>query len=164
MTGDWRLTTTPRCLITACTALRRRMFTERWIVTEVTAQLFQSAALCECAVLAYCVMPDHLHALVEGRSERADFDAAIRGLTLARRSLWQPGAQLRLLRDDEPSDAVARYILENPVRTGLTQFVGEYPFAWSDVYKLESLFSHRSPVSSLQSPVSSRQAGRRRHR
>jgi hypothetical protein len=133
------------------------MFVERWIVSEVTAQLFQSAALCGCAVLAYCVMPDHLHALVEARSARADFDALIRGLTLARRSLWQPGSHVRILRDDEASDTVARYILENPVRAGLAQAVGEYPFAWSDVYDLESLFSRQSSVTGHQS-------ARRKHR
>jgi putative transposase len=134
------VTTQTRCLVTACSALRCRVFTERWIVTEVTSHLFQSAALCECAVLAYCVMPDHLHALVEARSARADFEALMRGLTRARRSIWQPGFHKRRLRDDEASDTVARYILENPVRAGLTQVVGEYPFAWSDVYDLERLF------------------------
>lgn len=131
----------PRAVITACASFRRPVFTERWLVTDVTAQLFQHAALFECGVLAYCVMPDHLHALVEGQSERADFDALMKGFTHARRSLWQPGHHQRLLRDDEESDAIARYILENPVRAGLTQTVGEYPFAWSDVYDLESLFS-----------------------
>jgi REP element-mobilizing transposase RayT len=114
------------------------VFTERWIVTDVTAQLFQSAALFECGVLAYCVMPDHLHVLIEAQSDRSDFAALMKGFTHARRSLWQPGHRERVLRDDEESDAVARYILENPVRAGLSRTVGDYPFAWSDVYDLAS--------------------------
>jgi len=138
----------PRSLLTTCTALRRRVFTERWIVTEVTAQLFQYAALLECGVLAYCVMPDHLHALVEAKSDRSDFGALMNGLTQARRSLWQPGHRERVLGDTEDSDVVARYILENPIRAGLSRAVGDYPFAWSDVYDLESLFSSGRRVRS----------------
>ena len=143
-------TTRPRSLFTTCTALRRPVFTERWLVTEVTAQLFQSAALFECVVLAYCVMPDHLHALVEARSEPSDVEALMKRFTQAtgfayrqhtRQSLWQPGYHERMLRDDEASDAITRYILENPLRAGLSRTIGEYPFAWSDVYDLESLFT-----------------------
>ena len=110
-------------------------------MTEVTSQLFQSAARCECGVLAYCVMPDHLHTLIEAQAARADFDALMTCFTRGQRSLWQPGHRERVLRGDEASDSAARYILENPVRAGLTRVVGEYPFAWSDVYDLESLLS-----------------------
>ena len=58
-----------------------------------------------------------------------------------RQPLWQRGFHERILRDDESSERVARYILENPVRAGLTAVWGEYPYAWSDVYDLESLFT-----------------------
>jgi putative transposase len=105
-------------------------------------------------------MPDHLHALVEAQSARADFDALIRGFTRTRRSLWQPGSHARVLRDNEASDTVARYILENPVRAGLTQVVGEYRFAWSDVYDLESLFNRQSSVTTGSLPSTRRRLER----
>jgi REP element-mobilizing transposase RayT len=138
------------------------VFTERWVVTEVTSQLFQSAAVFECVVLAYCVMPDHLHALVEVQSEPSDFEALMKGFTQAtdcayrqhtRRPLWQPGYHERMLRDDEASDTIARYILENPLRAGLSRTIGEYPFAWSDVYDLETLFSRETCGSSRRHEI-----------
>jgi len=102
----------------------------------------------EFVVLAYCLMPDHLHALVEAQSEQSDFQAFVkrfkqttgfRHRQLTRNALWQPGFHERVLRNDEASPAVVRYILENPVRTGLAKQIGEYPFAGSGVYDLASL-------------------------
>ena len=58
---------------------------------------------------------------------------------LTKQSLWQPGFHERVLRNDEASPAVVRYILENPVRAGLAEQIGEYPFAGSGVYDLASL-------------------------
>jgi REP-associated tyrosine transposase len=95
-------------------------------------------------------MPDHLHALVEAKSERSDFEAfmkrfkQITGFTYKKQtgaSLWQPGYHERILRSDEASENVARYILENPIRAGLSKELGEYPYAWSDVYDLEGLLT-----------------------
>jgi putative transposase len=145
---------TRRCLVTTRTAFRRPVFARCGLVTEVTGQLLQQAALFEFAVPAYCVMPDHLHALVEATSQRASLEAFVtRFKTATRQALWQAGYHARQLRDGEATDTVARYILENPVRAGLTKAIGEYPYAWSDVYDLESLFSHQSSVISPQSSV-----------
>jgi len=46
-----------------------------------------------------------------------------------------------VLRDDESTEALARYTLENPVRAGLAARLGEYPFAGSDLYNLQGLLS-----------------------
>ena len=166
-----------RYSVTTCTAFRRPVFSERWLVTDVTAQLLRSAALFAFSVPAYCVMPDHLHALVEAKSARADVDAFLKGFKQitgaryrqqTRDALWQPGHHERMLRDDEASDAAARYILENPVRAGLSNAVGDYPYAWSDVYDLERLFVDPpvqygvAPAPSVQSqPPSSGSASTR---
>ena len=53
--------------------------------------------------------------------------------------LWQPGYHERVLRDDEATLTVVRYILENPIRAGLATDLGEYPFAGSEKYSLEDL-------------------------
>ena len=53
--------------------------------------------------------------------------------------LWQAGYHERILRNDEASPSVARYILENPVRAGLTKAIDEYPFAGSGIYDGEAL-------------------------
>jgi len=93
-------------------------------------------------------MPDHLHALLEARFEGSDFRAFVKRFKqttgFAHRqatgqSLWQHGYHERVLRNDEASEAVVRYILENPVRAGLTKDIGEYPFAGSGTYDLNGL-------------------------
>jgi hypothetical protein len=45
--------------------------------------------------------------------------------------LWQRGYFEHVLRDDEDSFGVARYILDNPVRTGLARNPQDYPSAGS---------------------------------
>jgi putative transposase len=139
-----------RYFATTCTALRRPVFTERWAATGVTDRLRKDAPLFDFALPAYCVMPDHVHFLLHGKSDRADFQAFMKRFKQmtgfaykqqTRRMLWQRGYHERILRDEESSETVARYIIENPIRAGLTKTLGEYPYAWSDVYDLQALFS-----------------------
>ena len=139
-----------RYFATTCTVLRRPVFNQRWVATQVTAHLRQTSTLLDFALPAYCLMPDHLHLLVHATSERADFIAFMKrfkqltGFAYKRQtghSLWQSGYYDRILRDEESSESVARYILENPIRAGLTSAWGEYPYAWSDVYDLQPLFA-----------------------
>jgi hypothetical protein len=44
-----------------------------------------------------------------------------------------------VLRDDEVTQTVAKYILENPVRAGLMREPLDYPFSGSLVYSREQL-------------------------
>jgi REP element-mobilizing transposase RayT len=139
-----------RYFATTCTALRRPVFAERWAATAVTERLRKDALLFDFALQAYCVMPNHVHLLIHAKSERSDFRALMKHFKQmtgfaykqqTRQRLWQVGYHERILRDDESSETVARYIVENPVRAGLTTALGEYPYAWSDVYDLEALFA-----------------------
>ena len=50
---------------------------------------------------------------------------------LHRNELWQRNYIERVLRDDEYTLTVARYILDNPVRAGLVQSPEEYEFSGS---------------------------------
>jgi len=102
----------------------------------------------EFAILAYVLMPDHAHVLAEAESERSDFPAFVKrfkqttGFAYRRETgqpLWQPGYHERVLRNDEITEAVVRYILENPIRANLSKDLGEYPFAGSGKYDLEAL-------------------------
>ena len=92
------------------------------------------------AVLAYVFMPDHLHLLIEGRSDAADlraFATRFRSRTaIALQSrpgvpFWQDGYHDRILRREEATPAVIAYILNNPVRAGLATDPLDYPFSWS---------------------------------
>jgi hypothetical protein len=53
--------------------------------------------------------------------------------------LWQPQYYDHVLRDEEDTLRVARYIIVNPVRAGLVTSPRDYPFSGSDVMPLETL-------------------------
>jgi len=93
-------------------------------------------------------MPDHLHLLTEGQSERSDCRRFIvrarqfAGFHYSKRygeRLWQRYGYERVLRDNEQTLAVARYILGNPVRAGLVDRPQAYRFLGSDRYRLEEI-------------------------
>ena len=100
---------------------------------------------------AYCFMPDHDHLLVEGSSPGSDLRRFAKdakqysGFHYKReygKHLWQPSYYDHVLRDEEDTWSVARYIVENPLMAGLSTRVDEYPFVGSCVVtKAELLFS-----------------------
>ena len=88
-------------------------------------------------------MPDHFHGLLEGRSEHSQLTELVRRFKQStafhyrRRTgdvLWQPGYHEHVLRSEEATGSIARYILENPIRAGLAIAVGEYPYCGSRIY------------------------------
>jgi putative transposase len=109
-------------------------------VNEAVLQLRRTSHAEEFAIIAYCFMPDHLHLLVEGTSETSNlvvFANEVKQRTAYRYrrrhngALWQKGYFEHVLRDDEATLAVARYILANPVRGRLVQEPHDYPFSGS---------------------------------
>ena len=87
------------------------------------------------ATLAYVVMPDHLHWLID--LKRGELAIAVRLLKgrssreLGRHGhggrVWQAGFYDHALRSDEGVIEVARYIIANPLRAGLVERVADYP-------------------------------------
>jgi REP element-mobilizing transposase RayT len=91
-------------------------------------------------VHAYCVMPDHMHALVCAASEASDLMAFVEeykqqtGFVFVRRTrrkLWQFKYYDRILRSCDSAEAVAWYVWLNPVRKGLCRTPLEYPYLGS---------------------------------
>jgi putative transposase len=92
--------------------------------------------------LAWVVMPDHLHWLVQlgdsdldslmrqVKSRSAMAINRARGMTGA---IWQEGFHDRALRKEEDVRAAARYVVANPLRAGLVTRLGDYPF-WDAVW------------------------------
>jgi REP element-mobilizing transposase RayT len=127
-------------LLTICACERRTVFDDARAVTPIVTQLQDIAVDRQFALVVYCIMPDHMHALLEGLSDHADFRQYVR-LFKQRTSfdwkqaygtqLWQRSYFDRVLRDDEDTISVARYILRNPVRAGLVREPLEYPFLGS---------------------------------
>ena len=117
----------------------------------VERQILRAAMRFEFAVLAYCLMPDHVHLLMEGRSERSDLRRFIKRAkqssgqsyaAAASGSLWQDSYHDHVVRPEEDLSGIARYIIENPVRAGLVKSPLDYPFVGSTVWPLEELI-HR---------------------
>jgi putative transposase len=137
-----------RYFVTFCTFDRRAVFSDVALGHRVISQFRRTCAKTKFAILAYCLMPDHAHLLVEGRSERSDFRGLIKSLkqssgqrhaSRTKRRLWQEGYWDRVLRPDDDAKKVARYIVENPVRAGLVRCAADYPLVGSDVWTLEEL-------------------------
>ena len=137
-----------RYFLTFCTDSRQRVFVTPERVDLVLLQIERSVSEESFAIVAYCFMPDHLHLLIEGRAESSDCRRFIRrakqfsgfhySKTFGHR-LWQRYGFERVLRDDQPTLGVARYILENPLRARLVQRVEDYPFGGSRQYSLPEI-------------------------
>ncbi len=137
-----------RYSVTFCVLDRRSVFTKADVVESVLSHFLEEATTFACAILAYCFMPDHVHLLVEGTSEDADLRSFVTrakqksGFDFAahhKRRLWQKGYYERIVRDDEPTTEVIRYIIANPVRAGFVIEPSEYPFWGSGLHTREAL-------------------------
>jgi REP element-mobilizing transposase RayT len=137
-----------RYSLTFCTNHRQSLFTTHAVVGLVLEQIARAADEQQFAAIAYCLMPDHVHLLVEGKSADSDgrnFIARAKQYSgfyykrEHRATLWQRYGFEHVLRDDELTLVVAKYILENPVRAGLVKRVEDYPFLGSLVYSLSEL-------------------------
>jgi len=160
---DFAYTGRCRYSLTFCTYQRQTRFTDPDAVQEAVRQILQSARLYDFAVFAYCFMPDHLHLLVEGQSETAELipfaHAAKQQIAYHYRrrhdvTVWQKGYYEHVLRDDEATLTVAKYILENPVRGGLVAEPRDYPFSGSSVWTWDQLLEMwQSDASALRNIV-----------
>jgi putative transposase len=129
-----------------CCANRRKLF-----ITNKSCEWFlnilrQSIVIHSFAIHAYCLMPDHVHLLLEGLDPASDLLQLMRALKIKTstpyerktgRPLWQKKFYDHILRRNDSPDAVAWYIWMNPVRAGLSsrpeqyRFLGSLTGAWS---------------------------------
>jgi putative transposase len=137
-----------RYFLTMCTHRRAPVFVDGASIEEPLDYLLRTSTDEACAVIAYCFMPDHLHVLVEGRSARSDLRRFAK--TYKQRSgyawkqrhsrqLWQRSYYDHVLREDEDTLGVARYILENPVRAGICRDPRGYPLLGSATMHIRDL-------------------------
>src|SRR5262245_54084253 len=137
-----------RYLITITTGYRARHFSIAEHAHALSSQISPFFIARGFEVLAYCLMPDHLHLLLEGTRDDADLREAVRawkqrtGYDWKQRTgsrLWQPGFHDRVLREGDDARAVVRYVLYNPVRAGLVPTALEYAWSGSLRYTLQEL-------------------------
>ena len=126
--------------LTLCTCDRIPYFRPRRIARWLLESLQQTAAQKSFTVRAYCLMPDHLHLLLQGDSASSDLLSFVRTLkhkttfyfrVRTAKTLWQISFFDHVLRTAEDFSKTAEYILLNPVRAGLVQRAEDYPYSAS---------------------------------
>ncbi|MGE8146294.1 REP-associated tyrosine transposase [Pseudomonas frederiksbergensis] len=92
--------------------------------------------------LAWVVMPDHFHWLIELQNiplpkliarTKSRTTVALNRAIQREGPLWQQGFHDRAIRKEEDLQAVARYIVRNPIRAGLVSKAGDYPL-WDAIW------------------------------
>jgi REP element-mobilizing transposase RayT len=130
-------------LITTVTQGRSAVFANFELARLVIAELRACDERGTCQTLAFVLMPDHLHWLVQLRGGELSalvgyFKAHAAKVVNRRRgmtgeSLWQHGFYDQALRREEDLVAMARYVVRNPVRAGLVKKAGDYPH-WDAIW------------------------------
>ncbi|HSW13416.1 MAG TPA: transposase [Solimonas sp.] len=122
---------------------RTPVFADFWLGRSIASCLHEGDLVRDARTLAWVLMPDHLHWLVQ-LGDLLTLDQLVRrfksvsALRINTRrgivgALWQPGYYDHLVRDDENLLDASRYIVANPLRAGLVQRVGDYPL-WDAIW------------------------------
>lgn len=135
--------------VTMATAGRRLRLLDLQAGRQVVRALRAEA---DATTLCFCLMPDHLHWLLQladtgdlSRAQQRVKGRSARWVGAGAGNLWQDGYHDHGVRRDEDLPALARYIVANPLRAGVVTRLGDYPL-WE---RLQS----RSPPSGAGKPV-----------
>ena len=129
-------------LVTTCTASRTLLFL-RFDLAYAAARTFGPSADADGAILrAWVLMPDHAHWVIQLGSlaglpavVRRMKSVAARAVNASRGSadpVWQRGYHDHGIRKNEDLSAACRYVTANPLRAGIVNRLGDYPF-WNAV-------------------------------
>jgi len=132
----------PIYLVTANTLGRKPIFEDHYLGLRVAQQFTDAQSQGTAKSLAWVVMPDHFHWLVQLQTGSLS-ELMCRVKSLSTRSinaaagrsgrLWQTGFHDRALRREEDLVAIARYVVANPLRAGLVRKLADYPL-WDAVW------------------------------
>ncbi|MGF6554940.1 putative transposase [Pseudomonas sp. S30_BP2TU TE3576] len=129
-------------LLTANTLKREPVFRDYPLGRLVVHQFRQAQSEGFVESLAWVVMPDHFHWLIQlQRGSLAQLmcqtkslsTRAINSATGRTGSLWQQSFHDHALRKEEDLVKLARYVVANPLRAGLVQKLGDYPL-WDAIW------------------------------
>jgi putative transposase len=124
-------------LVTAVTASRKPVFIP-FAAARLAVRCFHDKDVVRHAqTLAFVVMPDHVHWLLQLEDD-GNLSETVRLFKakvsfILRQQIWQRGFHDHALRDDEDLRDIARYIIANPLRSGLAKSTGEYPH-WDAIW------------------------------
>jgi len=116
--------------VTFATLDRKAYFSELAAARQMVCAL---RSVIHAKTLAFVVMPDHVHWLLEPKANAvlARVVRDVKSLTAPRLNkhlsrsgkFWQDGFHDRALRREEDLKAVARYLISNPTRAGIARTV-----------------------------------------
>lgn len=129
--------------VTAVTLNRRSIFDNLELGRTLVKEFMAEESRGDLQSLAFVVMPDHFHWLIQLKVGANLSKCMQRSKSLAARALnkklgssgrvWQDGYHDHALRRDEDLAGVARYLVANPLRAGLVTSVGDYPL-WDAIW------------------------------
>lgn len=124
-------------LVTVVTRHRQTFFNDHKMARGVARTISELESLGACHNWCYVVMPDHIHWMFSLRDTHTLGQTVrmLKGKTsrLAGVTLWQRSFHDHALRNDEDLLPTARYVIANPLRAGLVERVGDFPYwnaAW----------------------------------
>ena len=129
-------------LLTTATSDRHSVFSDFALGRLVVAELKSAQLDGWVQSLAWVLMPDHFHWLIElgdssldelMRRVKTNSARVINHQRSSSGPLWQAGYHDRALRQEEDVQAVARYVVANPLRAGLVARLGDYPL-WDAIW------------------------------
>lgn len=129
--------------VTICCAGRRPIFAEPDRADWLVEHLRNQSVAYRFSVYAYCVMPDHFHALLTGLDASCNLLSFMRNfkqitghdyLAEFGREVWQKKFYDHIVRPKESMAAIAGYIWMNPVRKGLCSDPRAYAHSGSFVF------------------------------
>jgi REP element-mobilizing transposase RayT len=130
-------------LVTFTTSKRTRLFDNPDLARIACSALSDPRLWQSARLLAWVLMPDHWHGLIE-LGATGELSRTVQRLksNTARRlrienpdfgPVWEKGFHDRAIRSDESLLYLARYVVCNPVRAELVKRVGDYPY-WNAVW------------------------------
>ena len=129
--------------VTVVTCQRQHIFSSFSTASTLAKILSSPSVLKTSSISAWVIMPDHWHAIVQvGRYDslskvvgriKAISTRVIHNERLWEGDIWSKAFHDRALRSESELLPLARYIVANPIRAGLAQKAGNYPF-WNAVW------------------------------
>jgi len=129
-------------LITVVCRNRESLFTEFWVAASTSRKISDSNTWADAKVLAWVLMPDHYHVLLQ-LGEKTSLQAVMKRANLilaltvnktANRqgAVWQSAYHDHAVRHEESLESIMQYVVANPLRACLVDDIGHYPF-WNTI-------------------------------
>ena len=130
-------------VVTTVTKNRVELFRSLEIAQKVITEIYVLENEQAIKTISYVLMPDHLHwqfQLLEKQSLseivkhlKGRTTVSINKLTGSKGALWQADYFDHQVKNESDLINQARYIVANPLRAGIVNNIGEYPF-WNCIY------------------------------